>query len=49
MTDIELVLNMLAEVTTTTISKQESPTTFSENRSIARRGGKSSKRCKARI
>lgn len=30
----------LAEVTTTTISKQESPTTFSENRSIARRGGK---------
>lgn len=40
MKDIELVLNMLAEVTTTTISKQESPTTFSENRSIARRGGK---------
>ena len=40
MTDIELVLNMLAEVTTTTISKQELPTTFSENRSIARRGGR---------
>ena len=40
MTDIELVLNMLAEVTTTTISKQESPTTFNENKSIARRGGR---------
>ena len=40
MTDIELVLNMLAEVTTTKISKQESPTTFRESESIARRGGK---------
>lgn len=40
MTDIELVLNMLAEVTTTTISKQESPATFNENKSIARRGGR---------
>lgn len=28
MTNIELVLNMLAEVTTTTISKQENPKTF---------------------
>lgn len=28
MTDIELVLNMLAEVTTTAISKQEKPDTF---------------------
>ena len=40
MTDIELVLNMLAEVTTTTISKQELPATFNENKSIARRGGR---------
>ncbi len=40
MTDIELVLNMLAEVTTTTISKQESPTTFKQSKSIAKRGGK---------
>ena len=40
MTDIELVLNMLAEVTTTTISQKEQPETFAENRSVARRGGK---------
>ncbi len=40
MTDIELVLNMLAEVTTTAISKSEQPGTFDENRAIARRGGK---------
>ena len=40
MTDIELVLNMLAEVTTTTLSKKEQPETFEENRSVAKRGGK---------
>ena len=40
MTDIELVLNMLAEVTTTTLSKKEKPKTFDENRSVAKRGGK---------
>ncbi len=40
MTNIELVLNMLAEVTTTTISKQEQPTTFEQNKKIAKRGGK---------
>lgn len=39
MTNIELVLNMLAEVTTTAISKQERPKTFEENKKIARRGG----------
>ena len=40
MTNIELVLNMLAEVTTTTLSKKEQPKTFTENRSVAKRGGK---------
>ena len=39
MTNIELVLNMLAEVTTTAISKQEQPGTFDENKAVARRGG----------
>ncbi len=39
MTNIELVLNMLAEVTTTAISKQESTKTFEDNKKIARRGG----------
>ena len=40
MTNIELVLNMLAEVTATTISRQESPSTFEQNKSVARRGGR---------
>ena len=40
MTTLELVLNMLAEATTTEISKQKAPETFSENIDIARAGGK---------
>lgn len=40
MTNIELVLNMLAEVTATTISKQEKPEGFEENTKVAVRGGK---------
>ena len=40
MTNIELVLNMLAEVTTTSLSKQEKPQTFEENKNVARKGGK---------
>ena len=43
MTDIELALNMLAEVTTTAISKREKPETFDESRKIARDGGKVAK------
>ena len=39
MTNIELVLNMLAEVTTTAISRQEEPNTFSKNVAVAKRGG----------
>lgn len=39
MTDIELALNMLAEVTTTAISAQEKPETFEESRKVAKRGG----------
>ena len=40
MTTLELVLNMLAEATTTEISKQKAPETFSENSNVARAGGK---------
>ena len=40
MTTLELVLNMLAEATTTEISKQKVPETFSENIDMARAGGK---------
>ena len=39
MTNIELVLNMLAEVTTTGLSQNEQPTTFNESKAIAKRGG----------
>lgn len=39
MTNLELVLNMLAETSTTEISKQEKPETFQANRQVARRGG----------
>jgi len=39
MTTLELVLNMLAEATTTEISKEEKPNTFEENREVAKRGG----------
>jgi hypothetical protein len=39
MTTLELVLNMLAEATTTEISKTEEPETFNENRRVARMGG----------
>ena len=40
MTTLELVLNMLAEATTTEISKQKAPATLSENIDVARAGGK---------
>lgn len=39
MTTLELVLNMLAEATTTEISKQRAPETFAENMKVAREGG----------
>lgn len=39
MTNIELVLNMLAEATTTEISKEKSPKGFEQSRKIAKQGG----------
>ena len=39
MSTLELVLNMLAEATTTEISKQKKPETFEENRMVAIKGG----------
>ena len=39
MSDLELILNMLAESTTTEISRQEEPENFDQNRKIAKRGG----------
>lgn len=39
MTNLELVLNMLAEATTTEISKEKSPQGMTENLEIAKQGG----------
>jgi hypothetical protein len=39
MTNLELVLNMLAEASTTEISKAKKPKTFIDNRKVARAGG----------
>ena len=40
MSTLELVLNMLAEATTTEISRSTEPKTFDENNQVARRGGR---------
>ena len=39
MTNLELVLNMLAEASTTEISKDKKPKTFIENKRVAQKGG----------
>ncbi|OFX52727.1 MAG: antirepressor [Bacteroidetes bacterium GWA2_30_7] len=39
MTNLELVLNMLAEATTSEISKEKNPKTFEDSRVIAKQGG----------
>ncbi len=40
MTNLELVFNMLAEASTTEISKKEKPKNFPENKKVAQKGGK---------
>lgn len=40
MSTTEIVLNMLAEVSTTEISKTQQPQSFEENRTVAKQGGK---------
>jgi hypothetical protein len=39
MTNLELVLNMLAETTTTEFSKKQKPKTLKENKKVAKTGG----------
>ena len=39
MSNLELVLNMLAEVSTTEISKKKMPVTFTQNKKVAQEGG----------
>ena len=40
MTNLELVLNMLAKASTTEISKEQKPKTFAQNKKVAQKGGK---------
>lgn len=40
MTNLELVLNMLAEASTTEISKKKQPESFEENKTVAQQGGR---------
>ena len=49
MSNIELVLNMLAEATTKEISEKEDPSTFNESKDIAKEGGKTAKVARDRI
>lgn len=49
MTNLELVLNMLAEASTTEISKDKKPKTFSENKIVARKGGNVAKAARLQL
>ena len=49
MSTLELVLNMLAEATTTAVSKKQQPKTFEENRRVARSGGEAAGDARAAV
>jgi hypothetical protein len=49
MTNLELVLNMLAEASTTEISKDKKPNTFHENKIVARKGGNVAKAARQQL
>ena len=49
MTNLELVLNMLAEVSTTEISKEQEPSNFEENKIVAKKGGKVAKAARVQL
>lgn len=49
MTNLELVLNMLAEASTTEISKEKEPKGLDENRDIAQKGGYAAKKARIEI
>jgi hypothetical protein len=49
MTNLELVLNLLAEVSTTAISKSREPETFSQNVQVAKEGGSVAKNARTDI
>ncbi|MFK5986621.1 MAG: Bro-N domain-containing protein [Pseudomonadota bacterium] len=49
MSNLELVLNMLAEASTTEISKEQKPEGLTENKSVARKGGIVAKKARVEI
>jgi len=49
MSNIELVLNMLAEASTTEISKTQQPQGFEENKSVAQKGGNTAKQARVEL
>jgi len=46
MTNLELVLNMLAEASTTEISKKQKPKGLSANKKVAKKGGEAAKQAR---
>ena len=49
MSNLELVLNMLAEASTTEISKEKQPEGLDENKDVARKGGGAAKKARVEI
>ena len=49
MTNLELVLNMLAEASTTEISKDKKPSSFAENKIVAQKGGNVAKAARLQL
>lgn len=49
MTNLELVLNMLAEASTTVISKKQKPKSLDENKKVARKGGYAAKKARVEV
>ncbi|MBU8901476.1 MAG: Bro-N domain-containing protein [Victivallales bacterium] len=49
MSNLELVLNMLAEASTTEISKEKKPKGLDENKDVARKGGNAAKQARLEI
>ncbi len=49
MTNLELVLNMLAEASTTEISKEQKPKGLNENKKVAKKGGNVAKQARATL
>ena len=49
MTNLELVFNMLAEASTTEISKEKNPQGFNENKTVAQQGGEVAKAARVKL